>query len=987
MPIFWRIKLVAASFFLCICIVSGCNTVSKADKGTPGTPLKTNVLPYYLVLEGTPYEQGLAHGRQLREQIHQEIGLWKDRLNRIYAVTPDSLINIFLSRTDYLSAIRKFTPDLLEEVKGIADGAEMDFNTILVFQYLDEVGMNSKDLLDDKCSALGVDRTADSPAIMAQNMDLEGFRNRYQTVLQIKKPDRDLEIMVFTCAGLIATNGLNNRGVGVCVNALTQLDYRLEGLPVAFVIRGLLDQPDQRKAVEFLKSVDHATGQNYMIGGPEKVLSFECSPGSVVEYLPEKHNGTISHTNHPFASEDFNPKYRQALAKGLTSETRDEDSEFRYQTLNRMIEESRGTIDVSRIQQILSSGHSQHPICRPYIDPYSSHTFGSTVMVLGENPELYVSPGPPDVNPYVKFGFAGGNPSKPISLRDIYAPVFVGTPPENAFHGLVQLPDGELRHYGFRGPQSNPTEHYYIFSLDNGLTWNEKGVKVTGSAKTEENGPPPARSPYSGDFLRLISGKDGTYVMRSKNGIDGEYHAVRINDERFEMIRQPLFLRIRQRILVTCGQSLVQGKDEIMQSCVFYSDDDGYHWQLARVPVGPRHEAVWPHRKTRWQNYAVEPTIAELADGRLWMLLRTSMDRLYESFSQDGGAAWSAPAPSRFYSTLTMPTFFRMKDSRLLLFWCNTTPLPEVDRSTDTTIREEQKNGLWEDVFTNRDAIHAAISEDDGKTWIGFRELYLNPLRNERDFAMRGGTAVSLDKSVHQSQAVELPQGKVLVALGQHPLVRAMVIFDPAWLYETGRSDSFANGLKDWSTFKYIDGIKGHCAYDRDPGAPLVEYPDKDKEEGRKALHIRRHNDQALVCENDGAVWNFPAGTKGTFCTSILLEPGGRGGRICLIDRWFNPIDTLAYRSAMYSLTFQGDGNIGDKPALQQGKWHELSFKWEDSRSGSCSLYIDGKPYPQPLELNVPSENGICYVHFQSIADREDQAGFLVESVKAKIWR
>ncbi len=89
----------------------------------------------------------------------------------------------------------------------------------------------------------------------------------------------------------------------------------------------------------------------------------------------------------------------------------------------------------------------------------------------------------------------------------------------------------------------------------------------------------------------------------------------------------------------------------------------------------------------------------------------------------------------------------------------------------------------------------------------------------------------------------------------------------------------------------------------------------------------------------------------------------------------------------MYSLTFQGNGNIGDKPALQPGKWHELSFKWEDSRSGTCSLYIDGKLYPQPLELNVPSENGICYVHFQSIADREDQAGFLVESVKARIWR
>lgn len=38
-------------------------------------------------------------------------------------------------------------------------------------------------------------------------------------------------------------------------------------------------------------------------------------------------------------------------------------------------------------------------------------------------------------------------------------------------------------------------------------------------------------------------------------------------------------------------------------------------------------------------------------------------------------------------------------------------------------------DGIWEDVFTNRDVNHAAISEDDGKSWIGMREMVLNPLR------------------------------------------------------------------------------------------------------------------------------------------------------------------------------------------------------------------------------------------------------------------
>ena len=409
-----------------------------------------------------------------------------------------------------------------------------------------------------------------------------------------------------------------------------------------------------------------------------------------------------------------------------------------------------------------------------------------------------------------------------LSLDKIYAPVFVGTPPENAFHGLVQLPDGELRHYGYRGAQSSPSEHSYILSHDDGLTWDSVGVTVTGSAATGESGPPAACSPYSGAWVRLVSSRDGTYALRSENGIDGDYQHAKVSDEHFGMIRQPLFMKSRQRMLVTGNQSRGEGEAEVLLACVLYSDDDGRSCKIARVPQGPRQQAVWPHEKTRWQNYAIEPTVTELADGTLWMLLRTSMDNLYQSYSTDGGESWSDPVPSRFYATCTMPTFFRLKDGRLLLFWCNTTPLPEVDRSGDMTIRPEQRNGLWEDVFTNRDAIHAAISEDDGRSWIGFRELYLDPLRNESDFATREGTSASLDRSVHQSQAVELPQGKVLVALGQHPLVRALVIFDPSWLYETERSDSFSAGLNDWTTFKFLDGIKGHCAFNRDPGAPLV---------------------------------------------------------------------------------------------------------------------------------------------------------------------
>ncbi len=569
-----------------------------------------------------------------------------------------------------------------------------------------------------------------------------------------------------------------------------------------------------------------------------------------------------------------------------------------------------------------------------------------------------------------------------LSLDQIFAPVKVGVPPENAFHGLVRLPDGEIRHYGYRGPQRAPREHIYIVSHDNALTWDNHGVVLSGDAATGESGPPAARNPSTGTWIRITSGRDGTWAMRGAQGIDGPYERVKIDGQRYIMIRQPLFLKSRQRVLVTGHNSRQEDDRASMQTCVLYSDNDGISWEVAKVPVGPRHVATPPHLKTRWENNAVEATIAELGSGRLWMLLRTSQDYLYESFSSNGGETWSKPTQSRFYSTLTMPTLFRLNDNRLLLLWCNTTPLTEEDRSTDTTIRYEQRIGLWEDVFTNRDAIHAAISADDGRSWRGFRELYLNPLRNEPDFATSGGNSTSLDKSVHQSQAVELPGGKVLVAFGQHPLVRSMVIFDPDWLLETTRADSFTDGLAGWSTFKYIEGIKGHCAYNRHPGPPLVDHPDKP---GSSALHIRRPKDNTLVCDIDGAVWNFPTGYEGNLTVRIKLKPGGQGGRIALLDRWFNPTDTLAGRESMYCLEFDGNGRTNTGNILEPDRWQELRFEWMDSRGDGCRLYVDGRAMRNELDLLRPGGNGISYVHIQSAARSEDPAGFLVESVLAEV--
>lgn len=561
------------------------------------------------------------------------------------------------------------------------------------------------------------------------------------------------------------------------------------------------------------------------------------------------------------------------------------------------------------------------------------------------------------------FSAASAQPVPPKALDDIFAPVVVGAPPVNAFNGLFRCPDGEIRHYGDDG---------FLFTRDNGLTWKQRRFgELDASGKAAGGGRPLGMNPETGTCLRLVRGKGGMFVHRSTDGPDGRYTVQKIDDRNLAMVRPPYFLRSRPRALFAA-----QG-ERPERITVFRFDDDGLTWDKTVLPPGPAFVVEPPHKGPRWENWCVEPTILELKDGRLWMLARTSRDNHHECFSEDAGETWSAWRPSRFYGTLTMPTLLRLSDERVLLLWCNTTPLPEMDR-TNEPIPETAKNGRWEDVFTNRDACHVAISEDDGRTWIGFREMRLNPWRNAGDF----GERADYDMSVHQPQALVLSDSKVLVAHGQDEDVRALVIFDTKWLYEPRRRSAFENDLTDWSTHKYVKGIVGHCAYNRVPGARLIAHPDRP---GAKVLQIRHPLDPNLVFDKDGAVWNFPAAVKGSFSARIMLLPGGGGGRICLVDRWFNPTDPVVQDYSMYVLTIPGDGHLGDDVAVTPGRWHDLRFDWDDSQSSTCKMTIDGGPMTLTLPLVRPGANGVCYVHIQALAAEEDQRGFLIDSVEGGI--
>ena len=341
------------------------------------------------------------------------------------------------------------------------------------------------------------------------------------------------------------------------------------------------------------------------------------------------------------------------------------------------------------------------------------------------------------------------------------------------------------------------------------------------------------------------------------------------------------------------------------------------------------------------ENGAIEPVCLELRDGRLWMLIRTQLGRLWESVSVDG-ASWSPPRPSRFFSSDSPAGLTRLTDGRIVVLWNNCQRYPYA--------------------HGGRQVVHAAISHDDGRTWHGFREVLRDPKRLEPAHPIRGdyGSAYPIGAAT--------PDGKLLFATGQGA-TSGVYKLDPEWLLAREAADDFSQGLEAWSAF----GTKG---------VELIAHP------ARSDTHVLRivRSDAEFPA---GAVWNFPNGRKGTVKIHFQFVPGRGGTSVTLTDHFSSPFDRQADLNGLFSLSLLADRMPADADAGAAADgapvecWHELELTW-DFATRQCLASLDGKRWRELPQLRLASE-GVNYLRFRAESDAPVAGGILVESVSADI--
>jgi isopenicillin-N N-acyltransferase-like protein len=159
--------------------------------------------------------------------------------------------------------------------------------------------------------------------------------------------------------------------------------------------------------LSFIKTIKHASGQNYIVGVGDRVYDFEASANKVVEFRPVPDGSVVYHTNHPLANDDLKPWHEKRIQAMTLEEKNKGNSEVRLNSLATRLRKPASAINEQVVKETLQSKDSiDHPICRTLAVGGGWFSFGAIIMTLSDKPFFQVTMGPPDSNRFLRLEFS-----------------------------------------------------------------------------------------------------------------------------------------------------------------------------------------------------------------------------------------------------------------------------------------------------------------------------------------------------------------------------------------------------------------------------------------------------------------------------------------------------------------------------------------------------------------------------------------------------
>ncbi len=363
-------------------------------------------------LAGTPYEQGVRHGRELKDRIAHNLRVYFERFEREVELSrPDALR--WAGR--YAQAIEAQNADYFAGMRGVAEGAGFPLGEIaalnvryeiLYYQFgknaLAEAGRSSEPAVDglepavDGCTAFAVLPGASDSGHLLLGQNWDWIPEVQGAVLHTTEPD-GFETLAFTEAGIVGAKiGLNSAGVGLAINGMTSTDDDWSRLarPVHVRCYEVLRARDFDSAVGVITGESRACSTNFLIAqAPDRVVDIEAAPDRA--RLLGCEDGCLVHTNH-----FVDPA---ALPVEVPPNPRRPYSFFRRERLRRLLDGKR-PVSVADIQGYLRD-HEEYPfgVCRhenPADPPEQRYITVTGVVMDLDTRTLHLTDGPPCQSPW-----------------------------------------------------------------------------------------------------------------------------------------------------------------------------------------------------------------------------------------------------------------------------------------------------------------------------------------------------------------------------------------------------------------------------------------------------------------------------------------------------------------------------------------------------------------------------------------------------------
>ncbi len=312
-----------------------------------------------ITISGAPFERGVQYGEQLKEKIAATI-----RYYRSIFTLPEA--EIMRHARYFRNTIRAFNPDYIEEIDGIAQGAEVDALWVVALNARSEILSHQSVGIATECTALYFS----GPSILGQNWDWGGALESLTVLLKIVRPDGHV-IKMLTEPGIIGKIGMNSSGLGTCLNILTT-GKPVSGLPVHVFLRAVLDCESLDEVNSLLER--HAAGK-----ASNLVVADAAGNGFGIEFCDresfrlEPESGYLLHTNHYLGSAVNSP----------------EDPDFassyaRYDKAAKLLSGNSGRGVASMCELLSDKSNTSLPIYREYVPDTTLQELGTIFTVVME---------------------------------------------------------------------------------------------------------------------------------------------------------------------------------------------------------------------------------------------------------------------------------------------------------------------------------------------------------------------------------------------------------------------------------------------------------------------------------------------------------------------------------------------------------------------------------------------------------------------------